>query len=247
MRSLKISKPILAFITFIFLSVLRYIILINEKSKSIEKDFNSEVSVETQFKLTFYNLPGFNHQLSYFREKLKSSLPRFENIRFIESNIYGYEEIYSSKSEEFLIYKGKKNQQNIDKFEKLLVKRHQPEFTNFIINKYTSFFNKELIKNDNLIQNLSESEKKNELIFKSIQMENLINNLKSSHEDFISIKRYRVVIKNVDSNKLGYIREEYLEDRFEDKYLILTSILFGMICSILIILYFGKIKIPKMK
>ena len=78
-------------------------------------------------------------------------------------------------------------------------------------------------------------------------MENLINNLKSSHEDFISIKRYRVVIKNVNSNKLGYIREEYLENRFEDKYLILTSILFGMICSILIILYFGKIKIPKMK
>ena len=72
-------------------------------------------------------------------------------------------------------------------------------------------------------------------------MENLIKNLKSNHEDFISIKHYRVVIKNVNPSKLGYIREEYLEDRFEYKYLIITSILFGLICSVLFVFYFGKL------
>ena len=72
-------------------------------------------------------------------------------------------------------------------------------------------------------------------------MENLIKNLKSNHEDFISIKQYRVVIKNVNPNKLGYIREEHLEDGFEYKYLIITSILFGLICSVLFVFYFGKL------
>ena len=129
----------------------------------------------------------------------------------------------------------------VDKFEKQLVTKHKAKFSSIIIDKYISFFDKELIKNYNLVRNLPESEKKNELIFKSIQMENLIKNLKSNHEDFISIKQYRVVIKNVNPNKLGYIREEYLEDGFEYKYLIITSILFGLICSVLFVFYFGKL------
>ena len=64
MKSFKIHKPIITFVIFIFLSVLSYTILINEKSKSTKKDLNSKVSVETQFKLRLFNVPGFNDQLN---------------------------------------------------------------------------------------------------------------------------------------------------------------------------------------
>lgn len=241
MKSFKIYKPITTFVIFIFLSVLSYTILINEKSKSTKKDLNSKVSVETQFKLRLFNVPGFNDQLNYFSEKLKTNSANSEVIRYVEENIYGYEEIYGSQDKEFIIYRETTEREKVDKFEKQLVTKHMAKFSSIIIDKYISFFDKELIKNYNLVRNLPESEKKNELIFKSIQMENLIKNLKSNHEDFISIKQYRVVIKNVNPNKLGYIREEYLEDRFEYKYLIITSILFGLICSVLFVFYFGKL------
>ena len=246
MKSFKIHKPIITFVIFIFLSVLSYTILINEKSKSTKKDLNSEISVETQFKLILFNVPGFNNQLNYFSEKLKTNSPNSEVIRYVEQNIYGYEEIYGSEDKEFIIYRETTKREKIDKFEKQLVTEHKAKFSSIIIDKYISFFDRELIKNNNLVRNLPESEKKNELIFKSIQMENLIKNLKSNHEDFISIKQYRVVIKNVNPNKLGYIREEYLEDHFEDKYLIITSILFAVICSIFFVFYFGKINKTKM-
>ena len=94
MKSFKIHKPIITFVIFIFLSVLSYTILINEKSKSTKKDLNSKISVETQFKLILFNVPGFNNQLNYFSEKLKTNLPNSAVIRYVEQNIYGYEEIY---------------------------------------------------------------------------------------------------------------------------------------------------------
>ena len=94
MKSFKIYKPIITYVIFIFLSVLSYTILINEKSKSTKKDLNSKVSVETQFKLRLFNVPGFNDQLNYFSEKLKTNSANSEVIRYVEGNIYGYEEIY---------------------------------------------------------------------------------------------------------------------------------------------------------
>ena len=102
MKSLKIYKPITTFVIFIFLSVLSYTILINEKSKSTKKDFNSKVSVETQFKLRLFNVPGFNDQLNYFSEKLKTNSANSEVIRYVEENIYGYEEIYGSQIKNLL-------------------------------------------------------------------------------------------------------------------------------------------------
>ena len=87
MKKFKIHKPITTFVIFIFLSVLSYTILINEKSKSTKKDVNSKVSVETQFKLKLFNVPGFNDELNYFIEKLKTNSTNSELIRYVEGNI----------------------------------------------------------------------------------------------------------------------------------------------------------------